>query len=257
MASLSLSQVSNKVEESKEKCAEVCNDLVSAACSCEDFSLYSLQVKVICESREDWWNALLAWLRSLGGSKGICDFLKHLLDSSNYLLHLVHCNLDSNPNPSECSNTFVANQLAWLKEQDGVNTEELNFATKCLLAIVVTIGHLVLFALILTLLLGLPSYLAVLNIKAKEVLAMRTISTRRASPASKTRSRKSTPAKKTRSKSAKRSSSLKVKKNALLLIPVSQALPKQSSSSEELVKIVIEEDIRKRPASSSKKFSSS
>ena len=51
--------------------------------------------------------------------------------------------------------------------------------------------------------------------------------------------------------SAKRSSSLKVKKNALLLIPVSQALPKQSSSSEELVKIVIEEDIRKRPASTS------
>ena len=43
----------------------------------------------------------------------------------------------------------------------------------------------------------------------------------------------------------------------MLLIPVSQALPKQSSSSEELVKIVIEEDIRKRPASKSKKFSSS
>ena len=146
------------MEESKEKCAEVCNDLVSAACFYEDFSLHSLQVKVICESREDWWNALLAWLRSLGGSKGICDFLKHLLDSTNYLLHLVHCNFSSNPNPSECSNTFVANQLAWLKEQDGVNTEELNFATKCLLAIVVTIGHLILFALILTLLLGRPQY---------------------------------------------------------------------------------------------------
>ena len=158
---------------------------------------------------------MLAWLRSLGGSKGICDFFKHHLDSTNYLIHLVQCNFSSNPNPSECSNTFVANQLAWLKEQDGVNTEELNFATKCLLAIVVTIGHLVLFALILTLLLGLPSYLAVLNIKAKEVLAMRTIPTRRASPTSKTRSRKSTPAKKTRSKSAKRSSSLKVKKMLL------------------------------------------
>ena len=51
----------------------------------------------------------------------------------------------------------------------------------------------------------------------------------------------------------------KKNQNALLLIPVSQALPKQSSSSEELVKIVIEEDIRKRLASksSSKKFSSS
>ena len=146
------------MEESKEKCAEVCNDLVSAACFYEDFSLHSLQVKVICESREDWWNALLAWLRSLGGSKGICDFFKHHLDSTNYLIHLVQCNFSSNPNPSECSNTFVANQLAWLKEQDGVNTEELNFATKCLLAIVVTIGLLILFALILTLLLGRPQY---------------------------------------------------------------------------------------------------
>ena len=115
-------------------------------------------MEVICETREDWWNALLAWLRSLGGSKGICHFLKPLLDSTNYLIHLVQCNFSSNPNPSECSNTFVANQLAWLKEQDGVNTEELNFATKCLLAIVVTIGHLVLFALILTLLLGRPQY---------------------------------------------------------------------------------------------------
>ena len=172
-------------------------------------------MEVICETREDWWNALLAWLRSLGGSKGICHFLKPLLDSTNYLIHLVHCNFSSTPDSSECSHTFMANQLAWFKEQDVANTEKLNFASGFLLAVVVIIVHLILSALILALLLPFIAYLGVFNSKVEEVLARtlstrRTTSTRRATSAgkrsrtaSKRRSRKATPAKRTRSKPAK------------------------------------------------------
>ena len=94
------------------------------------------QVEVICETREDWWNALLAWLRSLGGSQGICDILQRLLDFTNSLIHLVLCHLDSKPDP-ECSETFVANKLAWLKEQDVANTDQLYFTSKAALTIVV------------------------------------------------------------------------------------------------------------------------
>ena len=35
---------------------------------------------MICEARIDWWDALITWLRSLGGSKGICDILQRLQD---------------------------------------------------------------------------------------------------------------------------------------------------------------------------------
>ena len=53
--------------------------------------LHSLsQVEVICEAREDWWNALL---RSSGSSQGVCDVLQRLLDFTNYLIHLVDCHL--------------------------------------------------------------------------------------------------------------------------------------------------------------------
>ena len=111
--------------------------------------LHSLsQLEVICEAREDWWNALLAWLRSLGGSQGICDILQRLLDFTNSLIHLVDCHLSYKPDP-ECSKTFLANQLAWLKEHDVSNTEQLNFTSKAVLTIVVIFTHLALSALIL------------------------------------------------------------------------------------------------------------
>ena len=69
------------------------------------------QVEVICEAREDWWNALLAWLRSLGGSQGICDILQRLLDFTNSLIHLVDCHL-SYMLDQECSKTLLTTELA-------------------------------------------------------------------------------------------------------------------------------------------------
>ena len=107
-------------------------------------------MEVICETREDWWTALNAWLRSLGGSNGICDILFRLLDLTNSLIHLVHCNLSSNPDP-ECSRTFLANLLAWLKDQDVTNTDQLNSGTKVLLVIVAISVHVALSVLALTL----------------------------------------------------------------------------------------------------------
>ena len=66
------------------------------------------QVEVICEAREDWWNALLR------SSQGVCDVLQRLLDFTNYLIHLVDCHLSYKPD-QECSKTLLANQLAWLR----------------------------------------------------------------------------------------------------------------------------------------------
>ena len=151
-----------KVEESKEKCCQYCGYLV---CIALFFLLFTekpfldgfssqppSQVEVICETREEWWTALLTWLRSLGGSKGICDILQRLLDFTNSLIHLVNCSLSSNPDP-ECPGTFLANQLAWLKEQDVTNTDQLNSASKAMLVVVVISVHLALSALVLTVLL--------------------------------------------------------------------------------------------------------
>ena len=174
-------KVVDKVEESKDKCCEYCVYLVSIVSFffllLDGFS----QVEVICETREDWWNALLAWLRSLGGSKGICDILQHLLDFTNTLIHLVNCSFSSNPDP-ECPGTFLANQLAWLKEQDVTNTDQLNAASKGLLVVVVISLHLALSALILTVLLPFTrNCFSRFCAKVEKVVAMtrRTGSTRR------------------------------------------------------------------------------
>merc|ERR1719239_294973 len=136
-------QVVDKVEESKEKCYKGSHYLVD----------------VICEARIDWWDALITWLRSLGGSKGICDILQRLQDFTNSLIHLVHCNLSSNPDP-ECSSsrTFLTNQLAWLNEQDVANTDQLSLSSKALLVVVVIFFHLALSSLILALILPFTSY---------------------------------------------------------------------------------------------------
>merc|ERR1711990_43170 len=139
-------EVVDKVEESKERCCEACHQLV----------------EVICETREDWWNALLAWLRSLGGSKGICDILQRLLDFTNSFIHLVDCNLSSNPD-EECPEKFLANQLAWLKEQDVANTDKMNSTTKAMLVVVVVLVHLVLATLIC-------NWVGCFNTKVEEVL---------------------------------------------------------------------------------------
>ena len=139
------------------------------------------QVEVICETREDWWTALLTWLRSLGGSKGICDILQHLLDFTNTLIHLVNCSFSSNPDP-ECPGTFLANQLAWLKEQEVTNTDQLNFASEALLVVVVISVHLALSALILAVLLPFTcNCFSSFGAKVEKVVAMtrRTGSTRR------------------------------------------------------------------------------
>ena len=93
---------------------------------------------------------MIAWLRSLGGSNGICEILFRLLDLTNSLIHFVHCNLSSNPDP-DCSRTFLANLLAWLKDQDVTNTDQLNSGTKVMLVIVAIFVHLALSALVLTL----------------------------------------------------------------------------------------------------------
>jgi len=294
-------EVVDKVEEFKEKCCEGCHHLV----------------EVICETREDWWTALLAWLRSLGGSKGICDILQRLLDFTNSLIHLVLCHLDSKPDP-ECSETFVANKLAWLKEQDVANTDQLNF-TKALLVTVVILVHLAFSILILVFVIPfICNCVGCLNTKVEEVVARtrgtgssrRTTSTRRTRSARRTTStrrtrsarrrttsrrssRKATPARRTHSTKDKLSifaaaqvagcgnldlaeGKRKVKlgdakvtgyegynKKSFLELPttsLNKATEQSSSSSgEEPVRIVIKENIRKRPASkksSSKKSSS-
>jgi len=287
-------KVVDKVEESKEKCCEACHDLV----------------EVICETREEWWTALLTWLRSLGGSKGICDILQRLLDFTNSLIHLVNCSLSSNPEP-ECPGTFLANQLAWLEKQDVTNTDQLNFTSKALLTTLVIFAHLAFSTLILALILPfICNYVVCFKTKVDEVLATRrTRSTRRTHSARRTTStrrtrsarrkttrrrstRKATPAGRTPSSKGKlgifpgaqvagsgnldlgggkRKANLedaKVtgyegynKKSFLELPTTANKASEQSSSSasDEPVKIVIKEDIRKRPASkksSSKKSSS-
>merc|ERR1719376_1355492 len=121
-------EVVDKEEESKAKCYEGSSYLVD----------------VICEAREDWWNGLINWLRSLGGSKGICDILQGLQDFTNSLIHLLQCNLSSNPDPDCSSSTFLANQLAWLSEQDIANTDQLNGLSKAILVVVVIFLHLAL-----------------------------------------------------------------------------------------------------------------
>ena len=168
--------------------------------------LHSLsQVEVICEAREDWWNALLAWLRSLGGSQGICDILQRLLDFTNSLIHLVDCNLSYKPDP-ECSKTSLANQLAWLKEHDVANTDQLSFTSKAALTIVVIFIHLALSALILAFILPFVcNCVGCFNTKVEEVLARttRTISTRR------TRSRRTRRTRSRRRRTTSRRSSRK------------------------------------------------
>jgi len=182
-------EVADKVEESKERCCEYCHHLV----------------EVICEAREDWWNALLAWLRSLGGSQGICDILQRLLDFTNSLIHLVDCNLSYKPDP-ECSKTSLANQLAWLKEHDVANTDQLSFTSKAALTIVVIFIHLALSALILAFILPFVcNCVGCFNTKVEKVLARttRTISTRR------TRSRRTRRTRSRRRRTTSRRSSRK------------------------------------------------
>ena len=231
------SQVVDKVEESKEKCCEACHHLVRIACfhfHLKTFHNNLSQVELICETREDWWIALLAWLRSLGGSKGICDILQRLLDFTNSLIHLVHCSLSSNPDP-ECPGTFLANQLAWLKEQDVTNTDQLNAASKALLVVVVISVHLALSALVLAVFLPFTcNCFSSFGAKVENVVAMtrRTGSTRRTRSASR----------RTRSSSRRAGS-----------VPSGSKLAIFSSSSAD-EEPVIKEDISKRP--SSKKSSS-
>ena len=178
--------MADKVKESKERCCEACHELVSI--DLHHFRLKtcfttSRQVEVICETREDWWTALIAWLRSLGGSNGICEILFRLLDLINSLIHLVYCNLSSNPDP-ECSRTFLANLLAWLKDQDVTNTDQLNSGTKVLLVIVAISVHVALSVLALTLHLPFSSnYFS--NFVAKVVaMTRRTGSTTKRGPSS-------------------------------------------------------------------------
>jgi len=262
-------EVADKVEESKERCCEYCHHLV----------------EVICEAREDWWNALLAWLRSLGGSQGICDILQRLLDFTNSLIHLVDCNLSYKPDP-ECSKTSLANQLAWLKEHDVANTDQLSFTSKAALTIVVIFIHLALSALILAFILPFVcNCVGCFNTKVEEVLARtRRTRSRRRRTTSRRSSRKATPAGRTHSSmkdkltifsgaQAAGSGNLdlgegkrKVKvedakvtgyegynKKSFLELPTTTtnkvSEEASSSSSEEPVKIVIKEDICKRPAS--------
>ena len=172
------------------------------------------QVEVICETREDWWNALLAWLRSLGGSKGICDILQRLLNVTNSLNHLVDCNLSSNPD-EECSDKFLANKLAWLKEQDVANTDQMNFTTKALLVVVVLFVHLVLATLILALVLPfICNAVASYKTKLEEVLE----ETKRTRSTSKTRSTRRSQStrrnRSTRRRTPRRSRSAKAAKQA-------------------------------------------
>ena len=194
-------KVVDKVEESKDKCCEYCVYLVSIVSFffllLDGFS----QVEVICETREDWWNALLAWLRTLGGSQGICDILQRLLDFTNSLIHLVVCHLSPKPDP-ECSETFVANRLTWLKEQDVANTDQLNF-TKALLVTVVILVHLAFSILILVFVIPfICNCVGCLNTKVEEVVARTrgTGSSRRTTSTRRTRSaRRTTSTRRTRS----------------------------------------------------------
>ena len=168
------------------------------------------QVEVICETREEWWTALLTWLRSLGGSKGICDILQRLLDFTNSLIHLVNCSLSSNPDP-ECPGTFLANQLAWLKEQDVTNTDQLNSASKAMLVVVVISVHLALSALVLTVLLPFTcKCISSLCAKGKKVVAM----TRRTGSTRRTRSTRRTASKRTRTASKRTRSASKRTRSA-------------------------------------------
>ena len=59
------------MKKSKEKCSDTYNSLVSISCFYfniealkRDIISYPAQVVVMCETRKDWCNALLAWLLS-------------------------------------------------------------------------------------------------------------------------------------------------------------------------------------------------
>ena len=104
--------------------------------------LTSWQVEVICETRESWWEALLLWLRNLGGSRGICDLLQRLLDITNHLIHLVDCNLSSNPDPACKEASLLANLLSWLNKQDQVNFDQMSSLSMALLVVLVIFLHL-------------------------------------------------------------------------------------------------------------------
>ena len=76
-------------------------------------------------------------------------------------------NLNYKPDP-ECSKTFLANQLDWLKKQDVANTDQLYFTSKAALTIVVIFVHLALSALILAFILPLIcNYLGSFNTKVE------------------------------------------------------------------------------------------
>ena len=100
------------------------------------------QVEVICETRESWWEALLLWLRNLGGSRGICDLLQRLLDITNHLIHLVDCNLSSNPDPACKESSLLANLLSWLNKQDQTNFDQMSSLSMALLVVLVIFLHL-------------------------------------------------------------------------------------------------------------------
>ena len=100
----SLSQVSDKVEESKEMCSY--NSLVGISCfnSVSTLKLWRGTFFIfcsgecdLCETRKDWWNALLSWLRSvqLGGYKGISNVLKWSVFLTASTTYLLHCNFSS------------------------------------------------------------------------------------------------------------------------------------------------------------------
>jgi len=114
------------VVEAEEKCSDLLHRLV----------------EVICETRESWWEVLLLWLRNLGGSRGICDLLQRLLDITNHLIHLVNCNLSSNPDQACKESSLLANLLSWLNKQDQANFDQMSPLSMALLVVLVIFLHL-------------------------------------------------------------------------------------------------------------------
>ena len=133
----------------------------------------SWQVEVICETRESWWEALLLWLRNLGGSRGICDLLQRLLDITNHLIHLVNCNLSSNPDQACKESSLLANLLSWLNKQDQANFDQMNSLSMALLVVLVIFLHLSISFVVVALVnpFAYDFILRVFNTKEEKVVA--------------------------------------------------------------------------------------
>ena len=168
------------------------------------------QVEVICETRESWWEALLLWLRNLGGSRGICDLLQRLLDITHHLIHLVNCNLSSNPDPA-CKSSLLANLLSWLNKQDQTNFDQMNSLSMALLVVLVIFLHISLSFVVVALVNPLAyNYISrVYNTKGEKVVAKsrRTRSrSSRGTRSSSSRETRSSSSRETRSRSSRRTS---------------------------------------------------